>query len=113
MRYDPFKRRLGKLETGAKPADAVLRFADASTRAVSVRYPLELFLAACRRLASALEAQHEPAASALSVVRPLSPYDELIDLLGRAEDIQTETTFLHWIFGVCHQCIEEEPKTLR
>ena len=33
MRYEPFKRRLGKLEHGAETADAVLLFADKSTRA--------------------------------------------------------------------------------
>jgi hypothetical protein len=116
-RYDPFKRRLGKLEHGAASADAVLRFADASTRAVSVRHQLKLFCAACARLSFSLEASKpELEASALRVERPVSAYDSLIEMFGRAVDIQRNDKFLFWIVGVCQECIEEEqkaPKTLQ
>jgi hypothetical protein len=105
MRFDGMKRRLGKLEHGRASADAILRFADESIRGVSVRHPLELFCAACARLCFFLG----PSEGA----RPASPYDELIDLFGRATDIQTDDKFLLTILGVYRQCIEEAPKNLQ
>jgi hypothetical protein len=113
MRYDPIKRRLGKLEVGAGgTADAVLRFPDASTRAVSVRHPLSLFCAACARLSFSLALAHgtpehsEPEEGA----RPASKYDGLIEMFGRASDIKSDNRFLYWIQDVCRQCIEEEER---
>jgi hypothetical protein len=117
MRYDPFKRRLEKLEHGAATADAVLKFADASTRAVNIKHPLSLFCAACARLHFFLASNPSPD-SPLTVepkselVKPKSPYDELIALFGRAVDIESDNKFLFWIAGVCHDCAEEEAKTL-
>lgn len=107
MHYDPLKRRLGKLEHGAETADAVLLFADDSTRAVSVKHPLSLFCAACSRLSFSLAPENAPEKEQ----RPVSAYDGLIELFGRAVAIQTtDNRFLHWIQDVCRQCLEEEER---
>lgn len=116
MRYDPFKRRLEKLEHGASTADAVLKFADASTRAVKVKHPLSLFCAACARIHYWLALNpspesplaHEP--PKLELVKPVSPYDELIDLFGRAVDIESDNRFLFWIAGICQDARVEAEK---
>jgi hypothetical protein len=89
----------------------VLLFPDASMRAVCVKHPLELWCAACERLAFYLKAQEEP--SPLMEAEPVNPYDELVDLFGRAADIKTDDRFMRWIFGLCHQVAEESPKNLQ
>ena len=94
MRFEPIKRRLGKLEHGATTADAVLHFADASTRAVtSPDSPLTT---------------GEP--PRLDLVKPVSPYDELIDLFGLAVDIESDNRFLFWIAGICQDARAEAEK---
>jgi hypothetical protein len=117
MRYEPIKRRLAKLEHGASTADAVLLFADDSTRAVSVKHPLSLFCAACSRLSSAISTPEHLAelrASGVSLempeARPVSAYDGLIEMFGRASGIKSDDRFLYWIQDVCRQVIEEEQK---
>jgi hypothetical protein len=115
MRYEPLKRRLGKLEVGATTADAVLHFADASTRAVKVKHPLSMFCAACARIHFFLASNPSPDSPLtvepkLELVKPVSPYDELIDLFGRAVDIESDNRFLFWIAGICQDARIEAEK---
>jgi hypothetical protein len=69
-----------------------------------------LFLGGCSRLAFFLHAREEK--SPLATVQPTTPYDPVIDMLGRATAIDTTDRFLLWIADVCRQCREEAPKTL-
>jgi hypothetical protein len=109
MRFDPIKRRLGKLEVGRSTADAVLVFPDSSVRAVSIHHPLELFCAACARLSFLLRHQ-APEPVPLMLIEPVSPYDELIDLFGKAVDIESDNRFLFWIAGICQDARVEAEK---
>ena len=117
MRFEPIKRRLGKLEHGATTADAVLHFADASTRAVTIRHPLQLFCTACARIHFYLASNPSPDSPLttgepprLELVKPVSPYDELIDLFGLAVDIESDNRFLFWIAGICQDARAEAEK---
>jgi|SRR5579875_1576978 len=75
MNRGGLKRRLNKLERGSGGGDAVLRFSDGTTIAMTVRDPLGLVLASFRR-AHARDTGHEVTES---------PYSRALDLLQKVE----------------------------
>jgi hypothetical protein len=113
MRSDSLKRRLAQLEQKSGVSDAVLRFADGSTRSITIRHKnhkLQLFCAAMDRTSYFL-GPPEGRERSSSGPPPVSKFDRLIDLFGTAESVEADDVFLReTVFGVCKGAIEEGKK---
>jgi hypothetical protein len=114
MRFNSsIEKRVARLEGRAGVCDAVLHFADGSTRAVTVRNALALFCAACARASYYLGPPEKSPRSKdfdFPAPRPASPYDNLIDLFGTAERVESTDNFLYTVQTVCQTAIEEGGK---
>ena len=73
------RKRVLNLERQSSAGNATLRFADGTTRAIVIRDPLGLVLARFRRI----HARDE------GLSCPESPFDAQIELLDRAESIES------------------------
>ena len=112
MRFSgTLKNRIANLEKKSSSCDAVLVFGDGSTRAVRIRDPLGILVAGMHRAA-----WHGPPvppsdapAPGLSPPdsdrgpRPVSPHDEILDLMANAREIQPNDPFLILILETAQQ----------
>lgn len=97
MRSD-LKNRIRDLEVRIGAKDATLVFSDGSTRAIRVRDPLAVLLAAMTRIHRQSTGQ----------VADASPFNPTIDLMGAAESIQTSDSFLQMVHSMAKEAVTKE-----
>ena len=116
MRFNSsIEKRVARLEgrAGVGLGVAVLHFPDGSTRAVTVRNAGALFCAAGARASYYLGPPEKCSRSKdfdFPAPRPASLYDNLIDLFGTAERIDSTDNFLFTVWTTCQTAIEEGGK---
>jgi hypothetical protein len=108
IRFDAIKKRLAKLERSNPSSDAVLTFADGSTRAVRLKDPLGIFCAAMSLQSwKAGPPEGRPNADA-ERPRPVSQYDLAMSLFARAVKVESEDRFLQLVLQLCQEADARE-----
>jgi hypothetical protein len=115
MTSDARRRRVENLEAKGNPTNAVLKFENGSTRAITIRggrqRRLELFCRAMNRIHFAANGAPEIPPGSVAMGKSVSKHDQLIDLIGHAESVESDDVFIRGlVFQMCHEAIEEEKK---
>jgi hypothetical protein len=110
MPSDNLKRRLDALERKSQVSDAVLTFADGSTRSVRLKDPLGIFCAACDLQSWKAGPPEGLEADAERRPRPVSPFDFALDLFSRAVKVESEDRprFLQLVLQMCQEARARE-----
>jgi len=112
MRFDLIRHRLDRLEENKRPSHVTLRFADGSSRAISIsrKHRLGLFLDAMHLAWLGLP----PGPSAPSTVKTKSDlkYESIVRLIGSAKRIESDEKFMVLTHSMCVEALENERRAL-
>jgi hypothetical protein len=97
MRLDGIKTRLVNLEKKRSTSDALLTFADGSTRSLFVKDPLGCCCAAFNRIHWKTKAHHGMPPRTKGPF-PVSPHDNVLDLMSNAVEIESNDVFLELVW---------------
>jgi hypothetical protein len=109
MRFDRIKKRLDALERKSSISDAVLTFADGSTRAVRLKCPLGIFCDACALQSWKAGPPEWRKEELANEPMPVSEYDTAIQLFARAVSVKSDDRFLQLVWQMCHDAVVREP----
>lgn len=105
------EQRLRNLEGRLKPSDAVLIFADGTSRGVRIarKRTLRLFMDAMHlNRFFFLRAHPKYAEGELPTVKPDLQYENVVRLFGAAARLEAKNRFLVTIWGVCVEAMQFE-----
>lgn len=107
MSYDRLETRLRAVEEDRSTSDALLRFDDGSSRAISLRDPLSILCDAMRLRSGQLGAP-EGAEDNREPEPPAIQHSEAIGLLGRAAGMESHDPLLHLVFDTSKSVAENK-----
>jgi hypothetical protein len=102
------KNRVRKLESKSGASDAVLWFADGSTRSVRIADPLSVLIAAMDRISRRIGTPEGMEDDAEDEPETPSKYDGIVNLLGRAPRIESDDVLMQTVHGAARYALEEE-----
>jgi hypothetical protein len=106
MKFKDFRKRINQLEAADRVGYTTFRFSDGTTSSVRIRHKklLNVFIDTLDKLCA------YPSEGQARLEEPTTPNDSLIELLGRAEVVETDNKFLLTIHGLCSDLRDQKER---
>ena len=113
MRFNLIRQRLDRLEENKRPSDTTLRFADGSSRAISIsrKHVLDVFLDAMYLVW--LNLPPEPSAPSSVKTKHDIKHESIVRLIGSAERIESDDKFMALVHSMCVQALGKRAQGCR